>query len=78
MKEKENLTCVYTGTLMEINWISELLKESEIESTTRNRSAEAHHSGFASAAPDQIEIYVYESNAAKAIELISANKNTEE
>jgi hypothetical protein len=52
MKDQEDLVCVYTGTIVEGNFLKGILEERGIGALLRNTLQESMVAGWASGAPD--------------------------
>ncbi len=71
MEEQEGIKRIYTGSIVEAEFLMEVLRENGIEGMLRNTLEESIIAGWASGAPeDSALIYVTESNYDKAIGII--------
>lgn len=71
MNEKDDLKNVFTGSVLEADFIKSLLEENGIGAMVRNTLGESVVAGWASGAPDDAGlVYVIESHEAEAKRLI--------
>ncbi|MDO5607749.1 MAG: DUF2007 domain-containing protein [Capnocytophaga sp.] len=63
---------IFEGSLMEANLIKAALSEAGIEPIERNRSESARLAGFAGEVFMQLELFVFEDQYDKAMEIINA------
>ncbi len=71
MEEKDDLKRVYTGTVVEANYIKILLEENGIGALVRNLLQESMAGGWAyGPSQDSALVFVAEYNEEKAIEII--------
>lgn len=71
MKEHDDLKTVFTGSVIEADFIKSLLEENGIGAMVRNTLGESVVAGWASGAPDDAGIvYVIESHEEEAKKLI--------
>lgn len=71
MEEKEGIKRVYTGSLVEAEYLMEILKENGIESMLRNTLSESMIAGWASGAPeDAALIFVTDDHYEKATQIV--------
>jgi hypothetical protein len=82
MDEQEDLKRVYTGTIVEANYIKTLLEENGIGALVRNLLQESMAGGWAyGASQDSALVFVAEYNEEKAKEIIGSyqqNKKEED
>lgn len=77
MQEQDGIKRVFTGSLVEAEYIIELLEENSIEAMLRNTLEESMIAGWASGAPeDAALIFVEEHNFDKAKQLIEDYKKS--
>ena len=83
MENKENLKRVFTGSVIEAQFVKRYLKDNNINALLRNTLNESMIAGWASGAPgDAGLIFVFEDDFDKAMVLIekyqsNSNKNPE-
>ena len=71
MNDHEDLKRVFTGSLVEANFIASLLEENGIGALVRNTLEESIIAGWASGSPEDAGlVFVPESHAEKALALI--------
>jgi hypothetical protein len=71
MKEHDDLKNVFTGSVLEADFIKSLLEENGIGAMVRNTLGESVVAGWASGAPDDAGlVYVIENHEAQAKKLI--------
>ena len=71
MEEKDELKRVYTGTMVEANYIKILLEENGIGALVRNLLQESMAGGWAyGPSQDSALVYVAEHNEERALEII--------
>lgn len=79
METNEELVQVFTGSLVESNYIKELLEENGIGALVRNTLSESMVAGWASGAPeDAALVFVAEHFAASAKLIIEEYKKSQE
>jgi len=73
MEEQVGIKRIYTGSVVEANYLLELLRENGIEAMLRNTLEESIIAGWASGAPeDSALIYVTENHYDQALKIIEA------
>jgi hypothetical protein len=71
MEEQSEIKWIYTGSIVEANYLLELLRENGIEAMLRNTLEESVIAGWASGAPeDSALIYVTENHYDQALKII--------
>jgi hypothetical protein len=71
MNEHDNLKCVFTGSVLEANFIKSLLEESGIGAMVRNTMGESLVAGWVSGGPDDAGlVYVIENHEEEAKKII--------
>jgi hypothetical protein len=71
MNEQEGLKSVFTGSVLEANYIKSLLEESGIGAMVRNTMGESLVAGWVSGGPDDAGlVYVIESHEEEAKKII--------
>ena len=79
MKDKEALKLVFTGSVVEANFLQSLLEENGIGALVRDTLHESMVAGWASGAPDDAGLlYVAESHEEEAKKLIQIYKESKE
>lgn len=79
MSEHEGLKCVFTGSVLEADFIKSLLEESGIGAMVRNTMGESLVAGWVSGGPeDSGLVYVTEGHATEAKRLIEAYLKSKE
>ncbi|HNS18057.1 MAG TPA: DUF2007 domain-containing protein [Bacteroidales bacterium] len=72
MEEQEGIKRVYTGSIVEAEYLIEILRKNGIEAMLRNTLEESVIAGWASGSPeDAALIYVTENHLVRASEIIS-------
>jgi hypothetical protein len=71
MNEHDDLKCVFTGSVLEADFIKSLLEENGIGAMVRNTLGESLVAGWASGAPDDAGlVYVIENHEEEAKKII--------
>lgn len=71
MEENEGIKRIYTGSLVEAEYLMEILKENGIEPMLRNTLSESMIAGWASGAPeDAALIFVTDDHYEKASQIV--------
>ena len=79
MNNQEELVQVYTGSVVESNYIKELLEENGIGALVRNTLSESMVAGWASGAPeDAALVFVAKHHVASAKLIIEEYKKSQE
>ncbi len=69
MENQKDLVRIFTGSLVDVQYYSERLEESNIASMWRDENASGVIVGMGGI-PDSVDLFVAEENAEKAIEII--------
>lgn len=72
---ENKLICIYSGSIVNVNFYKEILAEENIESLVRNPSQEAIHAGYVTSFDNICELFVYDQSSERAREII---KNIDE
>ncbi len=76
MENQKDLVRIFTGSLVDVQYYSERLEESNIASLWRDENASRVIVGMGGI-PDSVDLFVAEENAEKAIEIIKKMQETE-
>lgn len=74
MNDKDKIVLVYTGNELMIERIKTNLEKEGINSITKNGYRQGINAGFVGGTPSSIDLFVLETEAEKATEIINAIK----
>lgn len=71
MNDHDGLKCVFTGSVLEANFLKSILEESGIGAMVRNTMGESFVAGWASGGPEDAGlVYVIENHEEEALRII--------
>ncbi|MDP4185766.1 MAG: DUF2007 domain-containing protein [Bacteroidota bacterium] len=70
MKNHENLIVIFSGSLIQVEFVKEQFEEHGIDCIVKNEFQEGISAGYVVGTPTSVDIYVREEDYEKAIEIL--------